>query len=721
MTKRLLIVALVVVVVVAGFFIVRSTGDDGEDNALLIVPQPVSRRTLDDVLTVTGELRRDELQEINSAVDGKVSEVNVADGDEVLDGDSLFSLDGRAAVAVHGDFAFFRSLDVGSDGPDVQQLETILSDSGFNPGRIDTLYTEETRDALARWQIDHNYGGATPEPAETVSVSLQQNSAGYDIGKANTVAVTIGPSVPAIGGSGRARHVLRPRAGTPEKPIITIASSPARIDEGGAATFTLSSDPAPANSTSIELDIGGSATGGDSDDDDADYAEVADTVTFPAGQTTTQITVNTFVDDIKESDEDITIGLSDQFGNDPNYVVGPISEASVTINANGTDVVPVLTLQSDTDVIAEDGSATITVTSNVESNEEIELFVEVAGNVVAGEDFEELEDEITFGADSEESTFDITAREDNRVEGDELLVVRLVAPPADAQQYVVGSPNEAVIVIESADIPEMTVVGGGTIAEGGSSTFTFIADEPVDEDTSINYQVGGTADAGTDFETLPGTVVMRAGQSRVSVTIVTLDDDIVFEPSDMIVANWPARVGTVEVDDGEFVLQGDTVLTLTEPTFTVTMNLSPSDRARLEVGLSATVELQASNQTVDGQITELDESATVADDGTETYEGIVAVTGELAAVDGAAVTIDVTLDQRPDVIAVPVAAVVESGGEKQVRVVDDDGTLTRVPIEVGLVDDDYIEVTSGLEGGELVVVSVEAEAEPTGAEPADAG
>ncbi|MDZ4825620.1 MAG: hypothetical protein SGJ13_04045, partial [Actinomycetota bacterium] len=81
------------------------------------------------------------------------------------------------------------------------------------------------------------------------------------------------------------------------------------------------------------------------------------------------------------------------------------------------------------------------------------------------------------------------------------------------------------------------------------------------------------------------------------------------------------------------------------------------------------------------------------------------------AVDGANVTIDVTLDERPDVVAVPVAAVVESGGEKQVRVVEDDGTLKRVTITVGLVDDDFIEVTEGLEGGELVVVSVEAEAE----------
>lgn len=709
--KRVLIVVVALALLAGVFFVGNRSSGGGSDESLIIVPQPVSRRTLSDILTVSGELRRDELQEINSPVDGKVSEVDVVDGDEVVNGDTLFSLDGRAAVAVHGDFAFYRSLDVGSDGPDVEQLETVLADAGYSPGRVDNLYTEQTRTALARWQRDHEYGGATPEPSEIVTVSLQSNAAGYDVGKANTVAVTIGPSAPASSSSGRSALPSARAAATADKPLITVAASPARIDEGGTATFTFTADPAPTNATSLDIALAGAATAGDSDDETADYEEVADTFLFPAGRTTASFTVTAFVDEVKESDEDISVELSDIFGNDPQYIVGPISEASVIINANGTDVVPVLTLESSTDVMAEDGSATITVTSDVESNEEIELFVEVIGNAVVAEDYEELDEEITLGADSTEMTFDITPREDNRVEGDEFIVVRLLPPPADAQQYTVGSPDSASVVIESADIPEMTLVGGGSVSEGGRSSFTVVSDEPVAEDTSINYQVGGTADPGVDFETLSGTVIMRAGTSSVVVSIVTLDDDVVFEPSDMIVANWPARVGTVEVDDGEFVLQGATVLTLTEPTFTVTMKVSPSERAELEVGLVASVDLQAGDQTVEGVISSLEESATVAEDGTESYEGIIEVTGELDAVDGANVTIDVTLDERPDVVAVPVAAVVESGGEKQVRVVEDDGTLKRVTITVGLVDDDFIEVTEGLEGGELVVVSVEAEAE----------
>ena len=131
-------------------------GDSAKESS--ITPQPVSRQTLQDILSVNGELRREKTQTINAPTDGRVSEMNVDDGQEVNVGDVPFALDGRAAVAVPGDFSFFRTLDVGSDGPDVLQLEKILQSEGFSPGRVDRTYTEATRSALAKWQAKHGYG-----------------------------------------------------------------------------------------------------------------------------------------------------------------------------------------------------------------------------------------------------------------------------------------------------------------------------------------------------------------------------------------------------------------------------------------------------------------------------------------------------------------------------------------------------------------------------------
>ena len=48
----------------------------------------------------------------------------------------------------------------------------------------------------------------------------------------------------------------------------------------------------------------------------------------------------------------------------------------------------------------------------------------------------------------------------------------------------------------------------------------------------------------------------------------------------------------------------------------------------------------------------------------------------------------------------------KSGSGNFVRIVKDDGRLQRVAVELGLAQDEYVEITKGLKGDELVVVSV---------------
>ena len=146
--KRLLVVLVVVALGAAVVIAVLQpwTSDEAVDLAVdRAIAERVQIRTLTDEITISGEMRRDELQTINSAVDGKVSDLMVADGDTVKPGDKLFALNGRPSVAVRGGFAFYRMLDVGAQGPDVAQLETILFAAGYPVGDVDTFYTEDTR------------------------------------------------------------------------------------------------------------------------------------------------------------------------------------------------------------------------------------------------------------------------------------------------------------------------------------------------------------------------------------------------------------------------------------------------------------------------------------------------------------------------------------------------------------------------------------------------
>ena len=128
MSRSQIMGAFVALALVAGLVIVWQVTGDGEsgDSPIEILTDSVGRQTLRDELTLNGELRRDELSTINSPFDGRVSQVGIADGEEIAAGDVILSLDGRPAVAANGEFSFYRTLDVGSDGPDVLQLERIL-------------------------------------------------------------------------------------------------------------------------------------------------------------------------------------------------------------------------------------------------------------------------------------------------------------------------------------------------------------------------------------------------------------------------------------------------------------------------------------------------------------------------------------------------------------------------------------------------------------------
>ena len=139
------------------------------------------------------------------------------------------------------------------------------------------------------------------------------------------------------------------------------------------------------------------------------------------------------------------------------------------------------------------------------------------------------------------------------------------------------------------------------------------------------------------------------------------------------------------------------------------MKVSPSDRAELEIGQEVTVDLQVGGQLLDGVISELDDSATVGNTGEELYEGVVQVEGALDAVDGASVTIDVVLKSVVGALVVPVASVLRTAGGDEVRVVADGGTIDRVPVTIGLIDGEWVEVVSGLTGNELVIVDIDAE------------
>jgi hypothetical protein len=116
--------------------------------------------------------------------------------------------------------------------------------------------------------------------------------------------------------------------------------------------------------------------------------------------------------------------------------------------------------------------------------------------------------------------------DDTEREGNERVVVTLVPNPA----YVVGLPDNATVMIGHSDQqqnPKVTVATADTLAsESGphSSTFIISRDGGTTSALTVKYSLGGTAVNGTDYELLSGTVIIPAGESSASVSVVPIAD-----------------------------------------------------------------------------------------------------------------------------------------------------------------------------------------------------
>ena len=834
MFKRILTV-LVFLLIGAGVAVVvllSSESDEISDaNIDRLIAEKVSVRTLSEEITISGEMRREELQSINSVSAGRLTVLDLEEGDMVDASTVLFALDGRPSVAVNGDFSFYRELDVGAQGPDVEQLETILESSGYEVGIVDQFYTEETRNGLAHWQDDFGFKGGTTEVDELVNFSLISNPYGYRLGAVNTVGVTIGSPL------SEEINDLTERQGIAiseieEVPTVEISAAPSVVLEGGKVTVEITSDPAPKEDIEVNIEISGDVVEGkDFELDDKKFL-------ISAGSESVNFELDILSDDELEANEDLEISIVGGFENresiaphdlkiydleteieelderhselsDSEKILTDVEQelideqiisgtqaweydfspseaenlmdlkdasddaerdyrnqsitaaakakaldayedaletaqeerteseqeeferlapllkskneelrvakasrwllaesdmATVVIDDPEAPDMPVLVIASSSDYVTEPGVALFYVETTDDLAEELTVFFEVVGEVEPGEDYIIPSGDVTMSKGSKKTSISIEIRDDDLVEVDESLTIRLLE--AKNSEYQLSSQVEATVLVQSPDLPELSITGGGTILEGETAVVTVRADQAVTADTSINYSVSGTAQQGVDYEVLEGSALMKAGEVSVEIPIRSLRDDVFFMPGDMIVAGWPARVGGINFEKEDLVTSGAEILSLTEPTFKVTLFASPRDRAKLEIGQKVTIEMDAGDQESDGTISQLDDAVT-KNGASELYEGEVETLKELVAVEGAVVAIDVVVAEVVDAIVVPIAAVLTENSSEKIRVVTSDGTVERRVVQTGMLDGAWVEIISGVSPEEFVIIEID--------------
>lgn len=137
-------------------------------------------------------------------------------------------------------------------------------------------------------------------------------------------------------------------------------------------------------------------------------------------------------------------------------------------------------------------------------------------------------------------------------------------------------------------------------------------------------------------------------------------------------------------------------------TLVMTLNIDESEINSVEVGQEVEIKLNAYEETTyTGTISKINSIGSYSTSGTS-FTATVEFENDGNIKIGMSASCTIIIEKAEDVIAVPIEAVQTSDNKKYVVVVKDDETTENIDIETGISNDSYVEIKSGLSGGEKI-------------------
>ncbi|MFZ5363927.1 MAG: efflux RND transporter periplasmic adaptor subunit [Patescibacteria group bacterium] len=205
---------------------------------------------------------------------------------------------------------------------------------------------------------------------------------------------------------------------------------------------------------------------------------------------------------------------------------------------------------------------------------------------------------------------------------------------------------------------------------------------------------------------------VRQRRESLAEARAELADYVVKAPFDGVITD-------VNVEVGDSVSSGTAIATLITKQRVAEISLNEVDAAKVKVGQKVTLTFDAvSDLTLTGEVAEMDTLGTVTQGVVSYNVKIIFDTQDERVKPGMSVSASIITDLRQDVVLVPNAAIKSLGTELYVEVPDEtvatetlsstEGVLLknsprRQIVEVGLANDSYTEILSGLSEGEQII------------------
>ena len=267
-----------------------------------------------------------------------------------------------------------------------------------------------------------------------------------------------------------------------DNPNISIVAVTSPVDEGTAATFTLTADPAPAEELTVMVTVTDSGNFID------ESAPTPTMVTIAASATTATLTVPTADDGVDEANGMITATVDNGVG----YTPGDPATASVAIDDN--DDLRTLAIDSPPSVDEGDiGSATLsyTVTLTGATEQRVTVRYAVTGGtategVGADADYVLPPGTLTFAPGTLTQTIEATVTGDTIDETNETIIVTLSDPDNATITTAIGTGT---ITNDDADPVVTLVLTPATITQSGGPTTVTATLDPASSASSASTTV----------------------------------------------------------------------------------------------------------------------------------------------------------------------------------------------------------------------------------------
>ena len=308
-------------------------------------------------------------------------------------------------------------------------------------------------------------------------------------------------------------------------PTVTLAVNDNSSNEAGSNTgiFLLTRNGSTAATLTVNYTLDGTAING------TDYTTLTGSATFAIGSSTVWLAVTPTDDAIYEGPEAMSLTLSAG----SSYFLGATTSGTITIADND---LPTVSLAGTNLAASEAGpvSGVLTLTRTGYLGTSLDVALTIAGTATNGVDYIALPTTVSFAAGSDTAIVTITPIDNTVYGGPKTVMITL---PTSTAYTVAGAPNNSgTVTIADNDAAKVSVaVTDSSCAEqfSGAGVFTLTRDGLTTAPLTVYYTLGGSAESGTDYAALTGSVTFAVSKTTATVTITPVDDTLYEGPEDV--------------------------------------------------------------------------------------------------------------------------------------------------------------------------------------------